>query len=53
VHGSLRVSTLRSLGVPEESLQGVLAWYALLSLRAEMALPDYARKGHTPTRGGW
>ncbi|MCC9175823.1 DNA polymerase IV [Arthrobacter sp. zg-Y179] len=25
----------------------------LLGLRAEMAMPDDARKGHTPTRGGW
>ena len=25
----------------------------LLGLRAEMAMPDEARKGHTPTRGGW
>ena len=25
----------------------------LLGLRAEMAMPDAARKGHTPTRGGW
>ena len=25
----------------------------LLGLRAEMALPDDARQGHTPTRGGW
>ena len=25
----------------------------LLGLRAEMAMPDDARNGHTPTRGGW
>ncbi len=25
----------------------------LLGLRAEMAMPEEARKGHTPTRGGW
>lgn len=25
----------------------------LLGLRAEMAMPDDARKGHTPRRGGW
>ncbi|MFT2817937.1 DNA polymerase IV [Leifsonia sp. A12D58] len=25
----------------------------LLGLRAEMAMPDDARKGHTPMRGGW
>lgn len=25
----------------------------LLGLRAEMAIPDEARKGHTPTRSGW
>ncbi|WP_332602269.1 DNA polymerase IV [Arthrobacter sp. S2(2024)] len=25
----------------------------LLGLRAEMAMPGDARKGHTPTRGGW
>ncbi|MCF3138400.1 DNA polymerase IV [Paenarthrobacter sp. AR 02] len=25
----------------------------LLGLRAEMAMPDDARKGHTPTRSGW
>ncbi len=25
----------------------------LLGIRAEMALPDDAREGHTPTRGGW
>lgn len=25
----------------------------LLGLRAEMAMPDEARKQHTPTRGGW
>ena len=25
----------------------------LLGLRAEMAMPDDARQGHTPTRGGW
>ncbi|MGW6174796.1 DNA polymerase IV [Arthrobacter sp. NPDC055138] len=25
----------------------------LLGLRAEMAMPDGARQGHTPTRGGW
>jgi DNA polymerase-4 len=25
----------------------------LLGLRAEMPMPDDARKGHTPTRGGW
>ncbi len=25
----------------------------LLGLRAEMAMPDDAREGHTPTRGGW
>ena len=25
----------------------------LLGLRAEMAMPDDARDGHTPTRGGW
>ena len=25
----------------------------LLGLRAEMAMPDHARQGHTPTRGGW
>ncbi|MGM7778736.1 DNA polymerase IV [Arthrobacter sp. KNU-44] len=25
----------------------------LLGLRAEMAMPHDARKGHTPTRGGW
>jgi DNA polymerase-4 len=25
----------------------------LLGLRAEMAMPADARKGHTPTRGGW
>ncbi len=25
----------------------------LLGLRAEMAMPDEARKGHTPTRSGW
>lgn len=25
----------------------------LLGVRAEMAMPDDARKGHTPTRGGW
>ncbi|WEO79275.1 DNA polymerase IV [Cryobacterium sp. SO2] len=25
----------------------------LLGLRAEMAMPDNARQGHTPTRGGW
>jgi len=25
----------------------------LLGLRAEMAMPDDARRGHTPTRGGW
>lgn len=25
----------------------------LLGLRAEMAMPDDARSGHTPTRGGW
>jgi DNA polymerase-4 len=25
----------------------------LLGLRAEMAMPDAARQGHTPTRGGW
>ncbi|MFE4541273.1 DNA polymerase IV [Arthrobacter sp. NPDC056727] len=25
----------------------------LLGLRAEMTMPDDARKGHTPTRGGW
>lgn len=25
----------------------------LLGLRAEMAMPEDARKGHTPTRGGW
>ena len=25
----------------------------LLGVRAEMAMPDDARDGHTPTRGGW
>jgi DNA polymerase-4 len=25
----------------------------LLGVRAEMAMPEDARKGHTPTRGGW
>lgn len=25
----------------------------LLGLRAEMPMPDDARDGHTPTRGGW
>ncbi|MBO1267898.1 DNA polymerase IV [Arthrobacter sp. PO-11] len=25
----------------------------LLGLRAEMSMPEDARKGHTPTRGGW
>ena len=25
----------------------------LLGVRAEMAMPDDAREGHTPTRGGW
>ena len=25
----------------------------LLGLRAELAMPDDARQGHTPTRGGW
>jgi DNA polymerase-4 len=25
----------------------------LLGLRAEMRMPDDAREGHTPTRGGW
>ncbi|HVL59872.1 MAG TPA: DNA polymerase IV, partial [Microbacterium sp.] len=25
----------------------------LLGLRAEMAMPEDAREGHTPTRGGW
>jgi DNA polymerase-4 len=25
----------------------------LLGLRAEMAMPDDARRGHTPTRSGW
>ena len=25
----------------------------LLGLRAEMAMPDDAREGHTPTRSGW
>lgn len=25
----------------------------LLGLRAEMSMPDDAREGHTPTRGGW
>ncbi|MGV9193881.1 DNA polymerase IV [Microbacterium sp. MC2] len=25
----------------------------LLGVRAEMAMPDHAREGHTPTRGGW
>lgn len=25
----------------------------LLGVRAEMAMPDSAREGHTPTRGGW
>jgi DNA polymerase IV len=25
----------------------------LLGMRAEMAMPDDARRGHTPTRGGW
>ncbi|MFG6501872.1 DNA polymerase IV [Microbacterium sp. P05] len=25
----------------------------LLGMRAEMAMPDDAREGHTPTRGGW
>ena len=25
----------------------------LLGLRADMAMPDDARQGHTPTRGGW
>ncbi|WP_443676947.1 DNA polymerase IV [Microbacterium allomyrinae] len=25
----------------------------LLGIRAEMAMPDDAREGHTPTRGGW
>jgi DNA polymerase-4 len=25
----------------------------LLGLRAEMSMPEEARKGHTPTRGGW
>ncbi|MGC5170220.1 DNA polymerase IV [Microbacterium sp. DT81.1] len=25
----------------------------LLGVRAEMAMPDDARQGHTPTRGGW
>jgi DNA polymerase-4 len=25
----------------------------LLGLRAEMVMPDDARQGHTPTRGGW
>lgn len=25
----------------------------LLGMRAEMAMPDDAREGHTPTRSGW
>ena len=25
----------------------------LLGLRADMVMPDNARQGHTPTRGGW
>jgi DNA polymerase IV len=25
----------------------------LLGVRAEMSMPDDAREGHTPTRGGW
>ena len=25
----------------------------LLGVRAEMAMPDDAREGHTPTRSGW
>jgi DNA polymerase-4 len=25
----------------------------LLGLRAEMPMPEDAREGHTPTRGGW
>jgi DNA polymerase-4 len=25
----------------------------LLGVRAEMAMPDDARRGHTPTRSGW
>ena len=25
----------------------------LLGLRAELAMPEGAREGHTPTRGGW
>ena len=25
----------------------------LLGMRAEMAMPDHAREGHTPTRSGW
>ena len=25
----------------------------LLGLRAEMAMPDDARRGHSPTRSGW
>ena len=25
----------------------------LLGVRAEMAMPDDARQGHTPTRSGW
>jgi DNA polymerase-4 len=25
----------------------------LLGLRAEMAMPEDARKGHSPTRSGW
>lgn len=32
---SFRVATLRSLGVPEGSLQGVLAWYSLIHVHPD------------------
>ncbi|MEC5186224.1 DNA polymerase-4 [Cryobacterium sp. MP_3.1] len=61
------VTTTRARKIPDTSdrseiLAGALDLAAgieagrpirLLGLRAEMAMPDDARQGHTPTRGGW
>ncbi|MFC5929095.1 DNA polymerase IV [Cryobacterium melibiosiphilum] len=61
------VTTTRARKIPETSDSSVILARALdlaaeidagrpirlLGLRAEMPMPDDARTGHTPTRGGW
>lgn len=45
--------TKASLGGSRTVRSGTVRKIRLLGLGAEMAMPDDARKGHTPTRGGW